>query len=196
MHRHAESLGLPELKNDATVHVFYNLDGMYAAYARARGWSLEFARWHMTEYPITAEAIPGYIFVNVAQIIEDGFTETHLVNVGAHELFHIYQYGLGSLTEFKIMIPNVDTRYIVRPTGPTWLMEGAAIFQSLRGRNKAGLSPTYEQSREGWFVPEARSVDTSLEEMETNAGLQAVSGGYRYAMMGTELLASLTGERR
>ena len=93
------------------------------------------------------------------------------------------------------MIPNVDTRYIVRPTGPTWLMEGAAIFQSLRGRNKAGLSPTYEQSREGWFVPEARSVDTSLEEMETNAGLQAVSGGYRYAMMGTELLASLTGEK-
>jgi hypothetical protein len=197
MHQHAVSLGLPEMKNDATVYVFRNLDAMYAAYARARGWSLEYARWHMIENPVTAEASPRSIFVNLANITEDDFPVSRFVGMGAHELFHIYQYGLGSLTEFDIDLSDigVDSRYIVRSTGPTWLMEGAAIFQSLRARNKAGLYPTYEQRREGWYVPQARSVDTPLDEMETSAGLSAGSGGYPYGTMATELLASRAGEK-
>ena len=186
MHQYAAVLDLPEIKNSATFYLFHDHDGLSAAYAGLKGWEQGRAREHLTRWPQFGEAGLGFIFINSAQITRDELPPVRLMSVAAHELSHVYQYGLGMFDQFHLRHDEV------RVHGPAWLQEGVAEFHALRALARGGVFP-YERRR-GDYARRARIVEHPLEEMETYAGLLGVPGGYELATMAAEYLAAKAGE--
>ena len=186
MHRYASSLGLPDVSGLATFYLYHDTEALVPVYARELGMSPEAARRKLPTVTWTAEAGLGFIFAFSAAISREGVSPDRMMRVAAHELSHVYQYGMGSIRAFSTSHDQV------RVHGPAWMSEGGAEFQMLRALAKGGVAE-YGRDREG-YVRRASEVEAPLSEMETYDGLRATPGRYQLGTLAMELLAAEAGE--
>ena len=192
MHDYAVSLGMLGIEEDVTFHLYHNHVALFAAYARVRDVSEDFARDHWDDGDGTGEAGNGWIFVNTSGSWVRKEPLFSLMKMPAHELFHTYQQGLSGLSVWG----GVNQ---VPEAGPRWLSEGTAEYFAYRAMDAGGEADfdKMRNSTDPWgFVKHAEYVDRRLSEMETWTGFSGARGDITsYAVMAAELLASRTGEK-
>ena len=66
MHDYAVSLGLPEIEKDITFYLYHNHDALFAAYTRATGVSVDYARYHWGNGTGLGETGEGWAIVNTS----------------------------------------------------------------------------------------------------------------------------------
>jgi hypothetical protein len=83
---------------------------------------------------------------------------------------------------------------VIRPYGPTWLLEGSAqLFQWRVQAERAGQSlPAFRAFTIGRL---GADIQVQLETLATNSGFQSVRNAYTLGALASEWLANLRGTR-
>ena len=186
MHDYAVLNDLEEPSLHSTFYLYYQLEALYEAYARATGRTVEEARRHLEIWNVYGEAGYRFIFVN-ARMIPEHDVPVGLMWLAAHELGHIFQLSSGTIGIF-------DTDHDkVRVHGPAWLQEGGAEFWAARALSRVGVVD-YAQSRDR-FLRGAVSTDVELSVCETYSGILAGPGRYQLGAMAVEFLMTQSNEQ-
>ena len=173
MHEYAESLGMPEMEAEVTIHLYHNQDKLRGAYKIVTG---KDAEW-VTEGG-TAKAPGISFFVNTLRWEERKTSPESRKKISGHELFHVFQHKL--------------EQGIGRPA---WISEGTAEFLAFKALDAGGvLSYDTKRNSDRGLAWRARQVDKPLEEMETKQGYEGVRHKYPFFLLAAELLAHHAGE--
>ena len=184
--RYLESLGARELTRDVTYYLFQEPSAAYAGFARLKGMSVKQAQRHMDDRKVFGEAGDGFVYLNLDRLPIYFRPYARRIEFSAHEMAHVYQWGLGNLGAVDLDHSKV------RANGPAWLVEGEATFVAARMMNWAGIVSYREERRR--FENRALARTEDLEEFETYTKLRFTPGTYELGALAVELLASLVGE--
>ena len=184
--RYLESLGAKELTRDVTYYLFQEPSAAYEGFARLKGMSEKQAQRHMDDRKIFGEAGDGFVYLNLDRLPTYFRPYARRIEFSAHEMAHVYQWGLGNLG-------TVDLDHSkVRANGPAWLVEGEATFVAARMMNWAGIVSYQDERRR--FENRALTRTEDLAGFETYATLRFTPGTYELGALAVELLASSVGE--
>ena len=183
MHNYALSVGMPEIEEDITVHVYYNFDNLVDAYYEMRGVSKgETPDNNWPNRDVLGFAGKGYIFINTSNL--DKLHRPFQFNLGAHEIVHAQTFDLNDL--------NFGGNNRVPYAVPRWLDEGVAAFYSWQALSEGGVI-SYGEFRE-LFLRNAKRHPQPLEEIETLTGFQSKYNSGDHSVLAVELLASRSGQ--
>ncbi|MCH8190399.1 MAG: hypothetical protein IIC80_03485 [Chloroflexi bacterium] len=174
-----------------TIFAFADLDNLVNAYVdwhniTSGGRDAILEGWQRGR---TAEAGYQNIFVFTSSQGWEQASDMTRLKIMTHEYFHVLQWQLlgsgffGKTTNFSL-----DQ---VRPSGPNWLMEGAAELVGHSAVADSGFQSLTEIKNQ--HVQEARFVTAALESMETNTGFQTAGGAvYDLGFVATDFLLTVT----
>ena len=188
-HDFALKLGIPLPEHRIVVFQYHDIEGLATSSEATTGRTLVKggAGRSFAEGRSIAVASRGYIVLNTSA---GDYSSTPSINrrkIWAHEMFHIYQYGMSGLTLSR----SEDT---VPDAGPRWLAEGAAEFLAWQAID--ALEPGSYVVKRNKNAARSRSVATRLNETETQTCFSSLRGhAYPYAFLAVELLAAQTGIR-
>ena len=182
-----DSLGLPEISDHITLHMYEDFETVVETYSIQAGQSNSFSRDFWKER--FADSWPDWAFINLSNAAVDGSIQD--VPLLAFHIANTFtRFILYHLSE---LLPGASEGQVPQ-MGPYWLYLGINYY--LRGQAiSTACLVQYEEIRETSHVVQANLVERPLRGMETREGFVGEDRtGHRVGLLAAELLSSYSGQ--